>query len=194
VLELDARPAAYAIYRMNSAFDRGINTGAVHVMEAMGDSPEATGAIWRFLLDMDWTAHLTAGLLPVDHPLLLLVAEPRRLRLAVSDGVWVRLIDVAAALSARSYDADDAIAVEVADGFCPWNAGCWRIGAGGVERFRGEPDLRCDVASLGSVYLGGFTWAQLGRAFRVEEVRPGAIARADRLFATSRAPWCPEIF
>jgi predicted acetyltransferase len=194
VLDVDARPAAYALYRTNPSFDRGIQTGAVHVLEAMGDSPRATRAIWRYLLDLDWTAHLRAGLLPVDHPLLLLVAEPRRLRFNVRDGLWVRLVDVGGALAARSYDAGDAVVVEVADPFCPWNEGCWRVGTGGVERVRGEAELRCDAAALGSVYLGGFTWAQLARALRVEEVRPGAIARADRLFAAACAPWCPEFF
>jgi hypothetical protein len=54
--------------------------------------------------------------------------------------------------------------------------------------------LRCDVTALGSVYLGGFTWAQLRRALRVEELRNGAIARADALFRADRAPWCVEIF
>ena len=52
----------------------------------------------------------------------------------------------------------------------------------------------CDVTALGSAYLGGFTWAQLARALRVGELRPGALARADALFRTDRAPWCPAIF
>jgi hypothetical protein len=50
------------------------------------------------------------------------------------------------------------------------------------------------VTALGSVYLGGFTWAQLARALRVTELRPGAIARADALFRHDVGPWCPEIF
>jgi hypothetical protein len=50
------------------------------------------------------------------------------------------------------------------------------------------------VTALGSAYLGGFTFAQLLRAQRVEELREGAAARADRIFRTDVAPWCPEIF
>lgn len=194
VLELDRGPAAYALYRVNAAWDRGVQTGTVDVAEAMGDSPEATQAIWRYLLDIDWLARVKAWQLPLDHPLLLLLAEPRRLRFSVRDGLWVRLVDVGAALSARSYGAPDSVVIEVADGFCPWNAGCWRVGTGKAERVRDEPELRCDVTALGSVYLGGFTWAQLARALRVEEVRAGTITRADALFRTERAPWCPEIF
>jgi predicted acetyltransferase len=194
VLESDGHPAAYALYRMNTAFDRGVQTGAVDVVEAMGDSPEATRAIWRYLLDVDWMARVKAWLLPLDHPLLLLLAEPRRLRFNIRDGLWVRLVDIGAALSARSYAAPGPVVIDVADGFCPWNGGRWRVSEKGAERAESAPELRCDVTALGSVYLGGFTWAQLARALRVDEVRHGAIARADALFHTAPAPWCPEIF
>jgi predicted acetyltransferase len=193
VLEADGGPVAYALYRVNFAMEHGIATGAVSVVEALGDSPRATRAIWRYLLDVDLVARVRAGLLPVDHPLLLLAAEPRRLRFAVRDGLWVRLVDVGAALAARTYAQTGHVVVDVADAFCPWNVGRWCI-ADRVERTTAEPDLRCDVTALGSVYLGGFSWAQLAAALRVEEARPGAVARADALFHTSRAPWCPEIF
>ena len=194
VLEASGRSAAYALYRLNLGFDRGVHTGSIEVVEAMGDSPPATGAIWRYLLDIDWMARVKAWFLPVDHPLFLLVAEPRRLRFSLRDGLWVRLVDVGAALSGRSYAAPGAVVIEVADRFCPWNEGRWRVSDGGVTRTEAGPELRCDVTALGSVYLGGFTWAQLARALRVEELRPGAIGRADALFHTDRAPWCPEIF
>ena len=143
---------------------------------------------------MDWTARIKARILPVDHPLLLLLAEPRRLRFTFRDGLWVRLVDVGAALAARSLAAPGRVVIEVADEFCPWNAGRWQVGEGRVERTHSAPDLRCDVTALGSVYLGGFTWTQLARALRVEELSPGAIARADGLFRTSIAPWCADIF
>ena len=57
-----------------------------------------------------------------------------------------------------------------------------------------EPELRLDVSALGSVYLGGFTFAELQCACRVEELVPGAVARANELFRVDAAPWCPEIF
>jgi Acetyltransferase (GNAT) domain len=103
ILEDEGRPAAYALYRMNWALERGLQSGAVAVIEALAESPQATGAIWRYLLDIDWMARVRASLLPLDHPLLLLLAEPRRLGFGLRDGVWVRLIDARAALSARSY-------------------------------------------------------------------------------------------
>jgi predicted acetyltransferase len=194
VLESGGKPAAYAHYRINSAFEHGVQTGNIFVVEAMGDSPEATNAIWRFLFDIDWLARVKAIYLPLDHPLLLSLADPRRLNFLVREGLWVRLIDVGAALSARGYATDDSIAVEITDEFCPWNAGRWRVARDGVEKTTAEADLACDVASLGCVYLGGFTFAQLARSLRVKELRAGAIARADAMFHSDRAPWCPELF
>ncbi len=194
VIEAAGAPAAYALYRVNVAFDHGVPSGSVRVVEIMGDSPRATRAIWRYVLDVDWTARIVAQQVPIDSPLFLLTAEPRRLRFAVRDGLWVRLVDVGAALSARTYAGPGSIVVEITDEFCPWNAGRWRIADGAAKRTTEEADLRCDVVELGSVYLGGFTWAQLAAALRVEEARPGALARADALFHTAVAPWCPEIF
>jgi predicted acetyltransferase len=132
--------------------------------------------------------------MPLDHPLLLLVAEPRRLGFSLRDGVWVRLLDLKAALSARAYQSQGSVVIAVTDEFCPWNGGCWRVGLGGVERSDDAPGLSCDISALGSVYLGGFTWTQLLRALRVQELSPGATAQADAIFQAGTAPWCPEIF
>ena len=116
------------------------------------------------------------------------------MRLRIGDGLWVRLVDVGAALSARTYATDGAVVFDVIDDFCPWNAGIWRLSNGRARRATSSPQLRLEVRELGSVYLGGFTFSQLVRGGRVEELRRGAAARADALFATTRAPWCPEIF
>ena len=174
--------------------ERGLQSGVVAGIEGLAESPQATGAIWRYLLDIDWMARVTASLLPLDHPLLLLLAEPRRLGFELRDGVWVRLIDARAALSARSYRPQGSVVIEVADEFCPWNAGRWRVGCDGVDRTDDAPALRCDVSALGSVYLGGFTWTRLARALRVQELVSGAVAHADAIFQATSAPWCPEIF
>jgi predicted acetyltransferase len=84
--------------------------------------------------------------------------------------------------------------VELADAFCPWNAGRWRLSPSGAERTAASAEIACDVMELGSVYLGGFTFRQLARAGRIEERRDGALARADALFPRDGEPWCPEIF
>jgi predicted acetyltransferase len=191
VLEEDGRPRAYALYRLNFSYEDGVPTGKVVVLEAMGASPEAEIAVWRFLLDIDWMARIEAELLPLDHPLLLLAAEPGRLRFRVGDGIFLRLVDVGAALAARSLAGDDDLVLAVSDTFCPWNDACFT--ARGQKTMEG-PDLRLSVNTLASAYLGGFTFSQLARVGEVEEVSEGALDRADALFRSDRAPWCPEIF
>jgi predicted acetyltransferase len=194
VLELDGRDAAYGLYRLHTSFEYGSSTGYTSVIEAMGDSSEATRAIWRYLIDVDWMATVKAYLLPVDHELLLLLAEPRRARFTVADSLWLRLVDVGAALAARAFQDGEPVVVDVRDAFCAWNEGRWRIGPEGAERTDEDADLALDVSALGTVYLGGFTFADLRRAARVKELRKGAIDHADALFRTERKPWCPEIF
>lgn len=193
VLEVDGRPEAYALYRVNFAFENGLPTGATVVIEAMGASPAAAAAVWRYLFDLDWMQRVQAFHLPIDHPLFLLLAEPAELRFRAGDALWLRLVDVEAALAARSYAGDGDVVVEVSDEFCPWNEGRYRLGAD-AGHTDDAAELRLDVTALASVYLGGFTFAQLARAERVEEVADGALARADALCRTDRAPWCPEIF
>ncbi len=193
LLELDGRDAGYAIYRIRMAWEAGSSNGSAEIVEAMADSPEATRELWRFLLGLDWVATVKAYRLPVDHPLLHLLSYPRRLQLRIGDGLWLRLVDVDAALAARTYAGDGSVTFELEDELCDWNAGSYTVSSGGVER-GGEPELRLDVGALASVYLGGFTFSELARGLRVEELAEGALARADALFATTSKPWAPEIF
>jgi predicted acetyltransferase len=194
LLELDGEPAGYAIYTVKQDWRSGASSGAMTILEAVAVSPAAERELWRWLLDFDWTSEFVADLLPLDHPLFLLLAEPRRMGFALNDGVWVRLIDIPAALSARSFNPVDPVVLEVRDAFLPENAGRYRVSVDGCEPTKDEADVALDVTALGSVYLGGFTFAHLARASRVEEVLKGGIARADALFVTGVEPWCPEIF
>ncbi|NUT56941.1 MAG: GNAT family N-acetyltransferase [Thermoleophilia bacterium] len=195
VLELDGEPVGYALYRIHTKFEAGAAAGHVDAIEALADGPVALRELWRVLLEMDWKATLKGYLLPIDHPLLHQLAYPRRMQMRIGDGLWVRLVDVPAALAARSYGGDGAVVLDVRDGFLPENEGRWRLEGGTVERTDEEPDLELDVGELGSVYLGGFTFGELRRAGLVHEAREGGTARADAVFFTEGPkPWCPEIF
>jgi predicted acetyltransferase len=193
VIELDGRPEAYALYRLDFAARQMVSETTLKVGEALGTSPRALAAIWRYLLGIDWVARIEASWLPLDHPLFLWLREPRRMQFSVSEALWVRLVDVGAALAARSL-GDGAIVLDVRDEFCPWNTARWRVARDAVDRTTAAAELRLDVSELGSVYLGGFTFDQLRRAERLEELKPAAVARADELFRTERQPWCPELF
>ncbi len=194
LLEIDGRAAGYALYRMVQSEEDGHWKRNLRVVEALGVDPTATREIWRFLLEVDWTDDIQAWLLPVDHPLLHLVSRLDRLDLRVGTGLWVRPVDVGATLSARSYRSDSRTTFDVRDSFGAWNQGTWTLADGAAKRSSRRPDLRLDVQALGSAYLGGFSFAELSRAGLVEEASRGGLARADALFLSEPAPWCPEIF
>jgi predicted acetyltransferase len=192
-LELDGGLEAYALYRLNFAARNMVSETTLEIGEALGTSPQALEAIWRYLLGIDWVARIEAFWVPLDHPLFLWLREPRRMRFTVVEALWARLVDVGAALAAR-FLGEGSLVLDVRDEFCPWNTARWQIRDGAVARTTAEADVVLGVAELGSVYLGGFTFEQLLRAGRVEEEKPGGAARADELFRTPRQPWCPELF
>jgi predicted acetyltransferase len=194
LLEQGGEPTGYAIYQHDMRFAGGVSTGRIAVVEAIAAEPEAAAGLWRFLLDIDWVASISVSLVPPDHPLFFLLAQPRRARYRMGDGLWVRLVDVGAALAGRTYAADGELVLEVRDEFCPWNEGRWRVAGGGVERTDAPADVALDVSTLGALYLGGVGATQLAQGRHVEELRAGAIERADALFRHGLHPWCPEIF
>jgi predicted acetyltransferase len=171
-----------------------LSTGKVEVVEAIGADAKALAELWRFLLDVDWVASASASLLPPDHPLFFLLSEPRRMRYRMGDGLWVRLVHAGDALASRTYAGDGEVVLDLQDEFCPWNEGRWRVGGGGVERTTAGADLSLDATGLGAAFLGGMGFTQLAQGGRVDELVPGALARADAIFGYGLHPWCPEIF
>jgi predicted acetyltransferase len=200
VLEVDGVVRGYAIYRVKPDWDERGPNNTLLVLEVLGLDAAAERAIWEWLFGIDLVGHFKSWRGPVPHPLLLQLTEPRRLGMTVREGLLLRLIDVPAALAARSYAGAGSIAFQLTDGFCPWNAGRWRLdvpgtrGAATVTPFEGDPDLTFDVSDLAAVYLGTFTFADLERAGRVEEGWAGSIAAADSLFATTAMSWCSTMF
>jgi predicted acetyltransferase len=191
--ERNGEPQAYALYRVKSNWEGGLPRSELGIVEAFGATPVATRELWRFLFSIDLVAVVDAQLFDPASPLFLSVVDPRALGLKVSDGLWLRLVDVEAALQARTYADGGAVVLEVVDALCPWNAGRFRVGPV-VERTGDDPDLRLGVADLASAYLGAFGFEQLAAALRVEELRQGALAEATALFRTPRPPFCPEVF
>jgi predicted acetyltransferase len=202
VYETDSGPEAYAVYKTRGKFDFAGAAGTVVVEEAIGCTPRGTREIWRYLLDLDLVRTLKVGHLPPDHPLFTLSAEPRRLGLKYGDGIWLRILDVPAALEARSWgaggNADGNLVIELADEWCPGNAGRWRIDAAAgrarVTRTTDPADVAMTANELGAMYLGEFGATSLATAGRVTELRPGGLATADMLFASAVRPWCPQDF
>ena len=186
----------YALYAVRPDFGEDGPAGDVRIRELVAAAPAAHARLWSFLLDQDLTRTITWELAPVDEPVWLRLTDPRALRTTVGDSLWVRLVDVPRALQARSYASDDGldVVIEVADSFCPWNAGRYRLGDNSCERTDGAADLALDATDLGAAYLGGTTLAALAAAGRVDERTPGSVARASAAFRGEVEPWCPEIF
>jgi predicted acetyltransferase len=76
------------------------------------------------------------------------------MRFTVGEALWVRLVDVGAALVAVT-SARVRSSSTFTDEFCPWNQARWRVEGGAADRTTAEADLRLGVSELGSVYLGG---------------------------------------
>jgi predicted acetyltransferase len=88
--------------------------------------------------------------------------------------------------------------LEVGDALRARNQGRFRLEGGpegaSCQPTSAEPDLVLDIADLGAVYLGGARLASLARAERVAERTPGALLRADRMFAADPPPMCTTHF
>lgn len=194
----DGGPLGFAIYRIKMDWDAAGPKGALRVESLMATTPEAYVAMWRHLLNVDLIATVSAGRRWVDEPLRFLLVDARQPRTTILDGLWLRLVDVQRALAERRYAVDDRIVLRVRDEFCSWNEGTYEVDGGpkaaDCQRCEVNPELEISAADLAAVYLGGNRFQTLYGAGRIRELRTGAIARADAMFATDRAPWCPSFF
>jgi predicted acetyltransferase len=192
MLEFDGEPVGYTLYRIKSDWEEGFSKSHVRVLETCATSPAAERELWRFLFGIDLVVKIQGRHDP-GSPLFLMVVDPRSLMLRVSEGLWLRVVDLESALTGRTYAADDTLVVEVRDELCPWNAGRWRMGTD-IGRTDEGAELELDIADFASAYLGAFDFERLAAAQRVRELKPGALERATNLFRTSRPPYCPEDF
>ena len=184
------RVVGYATYRI-------VGT-TLTVNELMAETEEANSALWRFCFDTDLTNCTEAVRRPVDDPLPWMLADPRRLQRSTRDGMWVRLIDVSAALMLRRYMQSDRLVLEIRDELCPWNEERFELEdspEGATCRVSSaSPDLVVGVSDLASAYMGAVSFSTLAQAGLVDEHTPGALMRADRMFSVRYQPWTPSHF
>jgi predicted acetyltransferase len=190
VYEEDGRADGFATYR--------IRGDTVVVRDLMGVTDAAVAALWRYCFDIDLRARTETSNRPVDEQLYWMLADPRRLKKERLDRVWLRLVDVRAALSARTYMTTDSLVIEVKDTFCEWNDGRYELAGSpdGAEcRLTArKPDIVMSAADLAHVYLGTTPLSPLVRAGRIEERTKDAALRASNMFAVELQPWCPFDF
>jgi predicted acetyltransferase len=204
--EDDSGPRAYAVFTSTEHWDEdaGLPQGILEVSEAIATDPAATAALWDNLLSRDLVSEFHARMRPVDDPLLYLLADPRRVRPVVSDGLWVRLVDVGNALAQRHYASPVDVVIEIADELCPQNAGRWRLAAEAgaapagfratCERTTAPADVVLPVWAVGAAYLGGTRLKAMANAGLITEATPGSLAALSTAMSWEPAPWCPMTF
>ncbi len=187
----------YLRYRVRGGWEQGSSTSALVVVELTSATDAAYSALWEFVFGVDLIATIESYERRVDEPLLHMLADPRRLIRRTQDNLWVRLIDIPAALEARRYSAEGGLVLDVTDPFCPGNSGHYLLeaGPGGARctRTKREADIALGVAELGAAYLGGTRLQGLREAGRVSG-DPQVLRRADAMFGWHPLPWCPEVF
>ncbi len=182
-----------ALFRRKEGWEPTGPNGTVQVLQATALDAAAARVLWGRLADMDLMSSVTTDKRPTDDPLMHLLVDVRAAKARLSDGLWLRLVDLPAALEARRYTGDVDVVLEVTDEMCPDNAGRWHL-VGGPEgaactRTRSDPHLRLSERTLGAAYLGGRTLAALAGAGLVDAVEPHVLERASSAFSWHVAPF-----
>jgi predicted acetyltransferase len=167
----------------------------VAVEDFFAPTMDAYLGLLRFLLGLDLIDRVVFWMRPLDDPLPWLLADRRAMKVsAVHDETWLRVIDVAQALSARRYGGEGSVTIAVTDPLLANNSATFAITGDGAEPTEARPQIDVSVEGLGAVLLGGATWHGLiaGGLARADD--PSALAVADRLFAVPEAPFAGFFF
>ncbi|MYH06708.1 MAG: GNAT family N-acetyltransferase [Acidimicrobiia bacterium] len=194
-LDSDGHAIGYAQYRTSGAWE-GIGLGITLKLEEMiALTPAAYAGLWNFLVNQDLLRQLRAWNVPAETALHQLFANFRESQ-TLNDGLWLRILDVEAALSARRYSADGSLVLGVFD---PMSAEATRYrlevsgGMGSCRRVSDAPDLSLDLEDLSAGFLGRARFRRLGSLGRLKG-EPAARALADAMFDWDPQPWCQEVF
>ncbi|MFB9472562.1 GNAT family N-acetyltransferase [Nonomuraea salmonea] len=197
--EDDQGVRGYALFRIKSSWDENdIPAGTLMLGELEAADPAAYALLWRNVLDRDLVTRVETYGRPVDDPLIALLADQRQVRARWADELWVRVVEVDRALSARSYAAPVDVVIEVEDDVCPWNARRWRLTAdltgATCKPVDDEPDVTLPVAALGSAYLGDGMLGEQLQAGLLREHTAGVVHRLATAMSWSPRPWTGLVF
>jgi predicted acetyltransferase len=196
--ESDTGVDGYALWRVKADWNATGPNGTVSVREVVAGSLDAYKSLWQYLLSVDLTRSTSYWLGALDEPLQYLVDEPRRLGGRIGDSLWVRLVDVPAALAARRYAAPVDVVIEVEDPLIPANSGRWHLtgdpGTASCRRTDRPAELRAEIGALGAAYLGDASLVTLTAAGRVADLGSEKLTSASTAFGWHRVPSSVEVF
>jgi predicted acetyltransferase len=193
IVDDDQGPAAYAFFQRKQNQD-DFTSGTTTVDTWGSATGAATHRLFSVVSDLDLMAKTKVSHLAADDSLMYSLANIRAVKATTEDNLWVRILNVPAALEARRYAADVDVAIAITDKQLPENHKVWRLvvtdGAAAVTLLeRDAPaQVRLSIQELSTAYLGGVTIAALAQASLVEELVPGAV---ESLSAAMRGEMLP---
>ena len=186
--DADGVTQGVVVYRMKET--GGFETHTAQVEYLTANTPDAYAALWRFLLELDLTNTVTAELRSVDEPVRWLINDFRSMKVETYDHLWLRILDVPAALNAREFFAPLDFVIEVSDTL-GHAAGRYHLGSvvEHVEHVETAPALTLSINDLSAIYLGGVSATTLQQAGRIAEHEAGSVAQLDAAFTSPTTPW-----
>lgn len=186
-------PDGHCRYKVHAGWGAGGPTFSLRVLEMAAAAPEVEAVLWQHCFGVDLVQAVECWRRPERDPLLWRLADARAaVTTAVGDNLWVRVLDVPAALVGRAYGDQGSLVLEVDDPFRPSAGGRFLLDVGvdgaACQRTDAEPDLALGADALGSLWLGGVSPTLLATSGRIEERHPGALAIAERLFPMAQSP------
>ena len=197
IAERDGTPVGYVAYRQKEKWDDGeLPNGRIEVIEAMAIDDDARRSVWHYLTGIDLFPTVHWWNAPADNPLYVEADNLRRIKARHRDTLWLRILDVPAALTARRYESDGSLTLEVTDDFLD-RGGRFRLevtdGTARCEPTDDDADVTLGVADLGALLLGRPSALARWHAGRIGgEER--TVVTLDRLMRTAALPFCAEVF
>lgn len=202
----DGEADGYLLYSTKSSDDgpgdESVADQAMTITDFVWRDMNGYRGLWEFIRSHDLVAKVSTAFAAEDDPVLGALLEPRILNRRTSDGIWLRVVDVAAALAARGYDLAGETTLEIAeDSECPWNVGTFRLAtdatqaeAEKTQATSGSAEVQITTQGLASLLAGHASLSQLVRVGRAEAKNAKRLPALDALFSTRYRPHCMNGF
>ncbi|MFC4852497.1 GNAT family N-acetyltransferase [Actinophytocola glycyrrhizae] len=166
----------------------------LYVLDFQAADQGVANDLWRHLVGVDLIEDVMAYFRPLDDPIEAMLVDAYAVRSESEGELWLRVVDVPAALAARTYGIAEPVVVEVVDSLLPGNSGRYRVSPQGMERTTDQPALTMAADALAMVYLGTWRPSVLAATGRIAVADPAALPAADRLFAVDQPAWNGSLF